>query len=113
MTGVRRSQRGEEAEWLTTHLARRPSGQRNPPSWIKPAIIGFVAAFTLLACAFAVLAMLAPSKTDGAAETGEGKGTEAGESDFMKSFIAFFRDSCVTSAKATLTQKGIDPSSTA
>jgi len=78
---------------------------------IKPIVIAVLAGIVLLVGAYLVLDNLKPSAPAGAAHTAEGQDAEAGGSDFMKSFIAFFRDSCVTSAKATLTQNGVDPSS--
>jgi len=78
---------------------------------IKPIVIAVLAGIVLLGGAYRVLNNLKPSAPAGAAHTAEEQDAEAGGSDFMKSFVAFFRDSCVTSAKATLTQNGVDPTS--
>jgi hypothetical protein len=78
---------------------------------IKPIVIAVLAGIVLLAGAYLVLDNLKFSVPAGDTHMAEGQGVESGGSDFMKSFIAFFRDSCVTSAKASLTQNGVDPSS--
>jgi hypothetical protein len=78
---------------------------------IKPIVIAVLASVLLLGGAYLVLANLKPSAPADTAHVAEGTNAEADGGDFMKSFIAFFRDSCVTSAKASLTQNGVDPSS--
>jgi hypothetical protein len=78
---------------------------------IKPIVIAVLVGVLFLGGAYLVLANLKPSAPADAAHMAEGTNAEAGGGDFMKSFIAFFRDSCVTSAKASLTQNGVDPSS--
>jgi hypothetical protein len=77
---------------------------------IKPAAIAVLVGIVLLGGAYLVLDNLKPSTPVDAAHTAEGQTAETG-SDFMKSFITFFRSSCVTSAKASLTQNGVDASS--
>jgi hypothetical protein len=78
---------------------------------IKPIVIAVLAGVLLLGGAYLVLANLKPSAPGDAAHMTEATNAEPDGGDFMKSFIAFFRDSCVTSAKASLTQNGVDPSS--
>ena len=78
---------------------------------IKPIVIAVLVGVLLLGGAYLVLDNLKPSAPGDAAHVAEGTNAEADGGDFMKSFIAFFRDSCVTSAKASLTQNGVDPSS--
>jgi hypothetical protein len=78
---------------------------------IKPIIIAVLVGVLLLGGAYLVLANLKPSAPADAAHMAEGTNAEASGNDFMKSFIAFFRDSCVTSAKASLIKNGVDPSS--
>jgi hypothetical protein len=77
---------------------------------IKPIVIAVLVGVLLLGGAYLVRANLKPSPPVDAAHMAEGTNAEDG-GDFMKSFIAFFRDSCVTSAKASLTKNGVDPSS--
>jgi len=84
-------------------------GSGKPPSWIKPAVIGFVAASILLGGAFIVLATLDPAKTDGAAKPDVAAKSTFSES-FLKSFVPVFREGCVKSAHAALAQNGVDQS---
>jgi hypothetical protein len=81
-------------------------------SMIKPIVIAILVGALLLGGAYLVLANLKPSAPADAAHMAEGTNAED-SGDFMKSFIVFFRDSCVTSAKASLTKNGVDPSSEA
>lgn len=76
----------------------------------RPIVVAVLAGIPLLGGAYFVLHSLKPAASvDGV--SAEGAGAEGGNADFMKSFIAFFRDSCVSSAKTALTQNHVDASS--
>jgi hypothetical protein len=77
---------------------------RPPRRWVKPTIIAFVAAFILLAGTVFAIGMLQSHPSDGAAGTAGSTFREA----FLKSFVPVFRNGCVKSADAALTQHGVD-----
>jgi hypothetical protein len=75
---------------------------------IRPIVLALIAGIVLLGGAYALLDHLKTSVPAGAMPAENGAG--AGSDDFMKSFVSLFRESCVSSAKTALTQKGVDAS---
>jgi hypothetical protein len=73
----------------------------------KSLIIAFAAAFVILAGIFLALAMREPPKTDSAAKPEATIGSSFSDG-FLKSFSPAFRDGCIKSAQAALTQRGVD-----
>jgi hypothetical protein len=87
--------------------------QRAPPNsgrgWLVPVAIAFAIGFLVLTGIFYALDHLPQPKPQGGADTAKPAGTLSVKS-LLKSVAPMLRERCVTSAKAALTQNGIDPS---
>src|SRR5205823_4864586 len=86
---------------------QRPARPSSGGGWLVPVVIAFAVGFLMLTGIFYALDHLPQPKPKGGAE----KPAETlSVQNILKSVAPMLRERCATSAKAALTQRGVDPS---